>query len=116
MDKYGFLRPPLDDRSHSWHQGDGDLVRTILNCSSPRPRMMAFGEPVTESEDRKLVAIFKSLWSFRSSDCQIARHICCMDQQPLLRRHRHSRYRQVPVRMASGRSPTLSLRNPPGSS
>jgi mono/diheme cytochrome c family protein len=77
-DEYGFVAPPLDDSSHGWHHGDGDLVRTILNGSPRNPRMMPFKELVTEGDAKNLVAYIKSLWSFRSLACQGARHMGCM--------------------------------------
>jgi photosystem II stability/assembly factor-like uncharacterized protein len=77
-DEYGFVAPPLDDSSHGWHHGDGNLVRTILNGSPRNPRMIPFKELVTEGGARNLVAYIKSLWSFRSLACQGARHMRCM--------------------------------------
>jgi photosystem II stability/assembly factor-like uncharacterized protein len=78
IDEYGFVAPALDDSSHGWHHGDGDLVRTILDGSPRNPRMIPFKELVTEGDARTLVAYIKSLWSFRSLACQGARHMRCM--------------------------------------
>jgi mono/diheme cytochrome c family protein len=78
VDEYGFVAPALDDSAHGWHHSDDDLVRTILKGSPRNPRMLPFGELVTEAEARTVVAYIKSLWSFRSLACQGARHMRCM--------------------------------------
>ena len=77
-DEYGFLAPALDDSAHAWHHGDDNLVQTILKGSPRNPRMIPFGDLITEDEARGLVAYMKSLWSFRSLACQGARHMRCM--------------------------------------
>jgi mono/diheme cytochrome c family protein len=77
-DEYGFVAPPLDDSSHGWHHSDDGLARTILNGSPRNPRMIPFGDLVTDHDARNLVAYIKSLWSFRSLACQGARHMRCM--------------------------------------
>lgn len=77
-DEYGFVAPALNDSTHAWHHSDDDLVRTILEGSPRNPRMLAFGNLVTEDDARDLLAYIKSLWSFRSLACQGARHMSCM--------------------------------------
>jgi mono/diheme cytochrome c family protein len=78
VNEYGSVAPALDDSAHGWHHSDDNLAQTILEGSPRNPRMLGFGELLTEEEARDIVSYMKSLWSFRSLACQGARHMQCM--------------------------------------
>jgi mono/diheme cytochrome c family protein len=61
QDEYGFVAPPLDDSAHGWHHSDGNLAETILKGSPRNPRMMPFGDLLTDEDARNIVAYIRSL-------------------------------------------------------
>ena len=65
----------LNEESHAWHHGDNQLVQKIQRGNQ---RMPAFGQILSESEIRDLIAYMKSLWSDRILACQGPKHMSCM--------------------------------------
>ena len=63
------LAPPHDDHGHTWHHSDRVLYEMIRDgMRDPlRPnsafRMPAFGNRLSDTEIRAVIAYFKSLWS-----------------------------------------------------
>ena len=63
-----FPAPPHNDTGHTWHHSDRVLYETItsgmgdpLKPGSPL-RMPAFGDKLSDEENRALIEYFKSLW------------------------------------------------------
>ncbi len=70
---------PLDETSHAWHHGDGQLVDMILDGTPrSRTRMPVWRNILSEQEAADLVAYLKSFWSDRIISCQGPKHMDCM--------------------------------------
>jgi mono/diheme cytochrome c family protein len=70
---------PLDETSHAWHHGDGQLVNMILDGTPrSRTRMPVWRSILSEQDAADLVAYMKSLWSARIVSCQGPKHMDCM--------------------------------------
>lgn len=72
------MAPALDDSMHAWHHTDDDLVKTILNGSSRKSRMVGFKNVLSEADARDIVQYLKSLWGARALACQGPKHMQCM--------------------------------------
>jgi len=72
------MAPPLNDFAHAWHHTDAGLVKTILEGSPRKSRMIAWKELLQPEDARDIVAYIKTLWSKWALDCQGPKHMQCM--------------------------------------
>jgi len=77
-DKKFIMAPPLNDFAHAWHHTDAGLVKTILEGSPRKSRMIAWKELLQPEDARDIVAYIKTLWSKWALDCQGPKHMQCM--------------------------------------
>lgn len=72
------MAPPLNDFTHAWHHTDEQIVKTILEGSPRKSRMVGWQGRLSEPQAKEIVAYIKTLWGPKALECQGPKHMQCM--------------------------------------
>jgi len=72
------MAPALNDFTHAWHHTDEGLVKTILEGSPRKNRMVAWKGVLKPQDAKDIVVYMKTLWAKWARDCQGPKHMQCM--------------------------------------